>query len=291
MPAIWQWGLAVIVTVQHWRSPPLDALMRAFTFLGDEPFYLLLLPLLLWSIDARFAARLGVVFLLSVVANGILKDWFMQPRPADLDPTVALIVETGYGLPSGHAQSAAVVWGSVAGWIRRGWLKATAIVVAAFVGISRVYLGVHFPTDVAAGWGIGAALLVPYLLVLPHAIRAGARLPAVAQLLVIAVVPALIAAAYPQNVAVGAMGALSGIGIGLLAFSRRFHLDTEGSALQRGLRFALGAPLTLAIYFGLRAVLSNEASTWYLTFRFVRYGIVGLWIGFGALWLFRRLRL
>src|SRR5713226_3114424 len=138
METIWHWGLALIVAVQHLRTPLFDSMMRAVTFLGDEEFYLLLLPLLWWSVDVRLIMLLAAIFLLSVVLNGVLKDLLMQPRPCDFDPMVAIIIEKGYGLPSGHAQSAAVVWGSVAGWTRRRWVKTVAIALVVLIGLSRV---------------------------------------------------------------------------------------------------------------------------------------------------------
>ncbi len=291
MDIVWQWGLQVIVAVQHLRTPWLDTVMHAFTFFGEEEFYLLLLPLLLWSVDGRLGARVVVVFLLSVVLNGALKDVFMHPRPGDLDPTVAIATSEGYGLPSGHGQSGAVVWGSVAVWTRRGWVKAAAVAFAALVGISRVYLGVHFPTDVAAGWVIGAALLIVYLRALPAASRIGRTLSPALLVLVMTGAPAIVAVLHPNKDAAGAMGALAGVGLGLWVAVRTVGIGTEGPPAQRILRFVVGAPLALVIYLGLKSMFPGEASTWYLAFRFLRYWAVGLWMGLGAPWVFRWFRL
>ncbi len=291
MPIVWQWGLEVIVAVQHLRTPLLDSVMHAFTFLGEEDFYLLLLPLLLWCVDGRLGARVAAAFLLSVMLNGALKDAFMHPRPGDLDPTVALAPSEGYGLPSGHAQEGAVVWGSVAMWARHGWLKVAAVALAALVGISRVYLGVHFPTDVAAGWAIGAALLIVYSRALPGVNRIGRTLSPPLLVLVMIGVPAIIAFLHPTKDTAGAMGALAGVGLGLWVTVRTVGIATDGPLAQRILRFVVGAPLALVIYLGLKAVFPGAASMGYLLFRFVRYWAVGMWMGLGAPWLFRVLRL
>lgn len=291
MDTVWQWGLEVIAVMQHLRTPWLDTVMHAFTFLGEEEFYLLLLPLLLWSVDGRLGARVVVIFLLSMVLNGALKDAFMHPRPADLDPAVAIVASEGYGLPSGHAQSGAVVWGSVAVWARRGWLKAAAVALAALVGMSRVYLGVHFPTDVAAGWVIGAALLIVYSRVLPGISRIGRRLSPTLLVLVMTEAPAIVAVLHPNKDTAGAMGALAGVGLGLWVAVRTVGIGTEGPPARRILRFVVGAPLALVIYLGLKSVFPGEASTWYLACRFLRYWAVGLWMGLGAPWVFRWFRL
>lgn len=291
MEIVWQWGLQVIASVQHLRTPLLDSVMHAFTFLGEEEFYLLLLPLLLWSVDGWLGARVVVVFLLSVALNGALKDAFMHPRPGDLDPAIAIAPSDGYGLPSGHAQEGAVVWGSIAVWARRGWVWVGAVTLAALVGMSRVYLGVHFPTDVAAGWVIGAVVLVLYLRMLPGASRIGRTLPAPLLVVVMTGAPALIAALHPTKDTAGAMGALAGVGLALWVAVRTIGIRTEGSPAQRILRFAVGAPLALVIYLGLKSVFPGETSTWYLAFRFLRYWAVGMWMGLGAPWVFRVLRL
>lgn len=291
METVWQWGLSIIVGIQELRSPLLDAVMRALTFMGDEQLFLLFLPLLLWSVDAALAARLAVILLISIVVNGVVKDALMQPRPADLDPALALATAEGYGLPSGHAQSAVVIWGSIAAWTRQRWVKVAAFTLAALIGFSRVYLGVHFPTDVAAGWLIGAVLLILYRRALPGILPFANALPTAVQIAAIGGIPAVIAALYPSKDPVGAMGALAGVGLGLFLAAGSVGVAVDGSVARRALRFIVAAPVALLIYASLRAILPGEASAWYLPFRFARYGAVGLWLGLGAPWLFALLRL
>lgn len=83
-----------------------------------------------------------------------------RPRPnAD-----ALVHAAGYGFPSGHATAATAGWLGVAivlsrltsRWARKVALITTALVIAVIVGFSRVYLGVHQPTDVLGGWALGS---------------------------------------------------------------------------------------------------------------------------------------
>jgi len=291
MDIVWQWGLGVIIGLQHLRSPALDHFMRALTFLGEEEFYLLLLPLLLWCVDGRLGARVVVIFLISVMLNGALKDALMHPRPGDLDPAVALAPAEGYGLPSGHAQEPAVVWGSVAVWTQKQWVRAGAVALTALVGISRVYLGVHFPTDVAAGWVIGAALLAVALRMLPTLGRIGRALPPALIAVAITVTPAVIAVLHRTKDSVGAMGALAGVSLALWVAGQTTGLATEGPPAQRVLRFVAGAPPALLIYLGLKVLLPGEAAAWYLAGRFLRYWAMGMWMGLGAPWMFRRLAL
>jgi hypothetical protein len=137
---------------------------KVLSFLGSEEFYLLIMPALLWCMNAQLGVRVGVLFLLSANLNSAAKLFFHAPRPAWVDPKiVAHGVETSFGFPSGHAQSAVVVWGLLAAKAKTkiGW--GVALTLCALIGISRLALNVHFPGDVLGGWLIGALLLGAFL--------------------------------------------------------------------------------------------------------------------------------
>ncbi len=291
MDTVWLWGVDVIVWIQQFRTPALDAVMRVFTFLGEEQFYLLLLPFLLWCVDFKIGARVSQIYLLSVVVNGVLKESLMQPRPFDFNPAIKLIDQTGYGLPSGHAQSALVVWGSLATWARQRWVWILAVVVIVLVSTSRIYLGVHFPTDVLAGWAVGIVLLGAYSVALPLAQRTTQRFSLSVHLLGAVLGPGILAWVYPLKDNISAMGTLAGIGVGLIAAQRAVAFTAAGPWWQRGIRFVVGATILLALYTGLAAVFPRELSVLYPYFRFLRYGLLGLWATWGGPWLFLRLRL
>lgn len=112
----------------------------------------------------------STVLLAQIVSAG-LKTWIDRPRPtivAHLD----LVYSSSF--PSGHAMMTPVVYLTLAGILAAGERKrgekvlllGSAIALTAAVGISRVYLGVHWPTDVLAGWTLGAALAMASAFVL-----------------------------------------------------------------------------------------------------------------------------
>ncbi len=290
MEAILTWGLELIHRVQTWRSPVLDLVFRSITFLGNEQAYLLILPILYWCVEARLGFRLGLLFFVSGYLNFALKELLAQPRPGDLEPGINLIKESGYGLPSGHAQSAVVLWGFLAHAGRKRWLWAPAAALMLLIGFSRIYLGVHFPTDVLGGWLIGAVLLGAAVLILRFtAGRPG--LPYWAWLIAAGLLAAGGIAALPSEGSIAVIAASWGFVTGYLLLSAAGAADMAGGFLQRLLRFPAGLAVMLALYLGLKALLPEKGQPLYLLLRFLRYALVGFWVSYGAPRLFRLLGL
>jgi membrane-associated phospholipid phosphatase len=291
MEGLYSWGLQVIQALQQTPSLPLLYFFRAVTFLGEEPFYLLLLPLVYWCVDYRLGARLTIIFLLAVWLNVVLKDLLAQPRPFDLLPEVKLAEAEGYGLPSGHAQLGVVVWGLIA-WgrgQRAGWWAAAVVVL--LIGLSRVYLGVHFPTDVLGGWLVGGAILGLYLGTRQRLEGAILNLSLRGQLLLALAVPAALLVGYVTKETATPLPTLAGGALGLALLRHRAAFSTGGPLRQRALRYLAGLVVFAAVYVGLKVILPDEGEAGYLLGRAVRYGLVGLWISLGAPWVFLKLGL
>lgn len=143
-----------------------EELMRDFTALGGVGIVTLLgvavTAFLLMLGQRRQAAWLAIALTGGIIFSLALKSFFDRPRP-ELVPHGSHVYTRSF--PSGHSMMAATVYltlGAVlAEMVRKRRLKAYLIAVAALVtiavGVSRVYLGVHWPTDVLAGWALGAA--------------------------------------------------------------------------------------------------------------------------------------
>jgi len=102
------------------------------------------------------------------VSNHALKEFFSYPRPFDLDPSLGLIHVSGYGLPSGAAQSVILLGGLLLSCWKSYWSWCIAFVYITSVSFSRIYLGLHFPSDILAGWGVGFLLWTFFIYGLPH---------------------------------------------------------------------------------------------------------------------------
>ncbi len=290
MQQLMDWGIALILWLQQFR-PALDLPFRAFTFAGDELFFLLFLPLVYWCLDRRTGARVTLLFLISAYVNAVAKEFFDQPRPAQYSTQVWAYSDVGGsgGLPSGHTQNTLAVWGYLAAKIRRTWMWIVAGVLVVCVPLSRLYLGVHFPHDLFGGYVIGALLLFAYLRWGERVEQWLARQSLGVQLALVAVVSIPLMLIFPTEDGVTGGATLLGMGIGFVAQARWIGFEVDGTWQKRALRYALGAVVMIGLWAGLRAAFSALEPA--LLFRFIRYTLMGLWGGAGAPWVFVRLGL
>ncbi len=323
MEAIWNAGIEIILYLQNlgeWLIGP----MQFFTFLGNEEFYLFVAPVVFWCIDMRLGLSLGLRLMVSGSVNSIFKYAFRQPRPFWIDERVApYSIETSFGLPSGHSQNAVVVWGTLAAWIGRRWAWITAALIAFLIGLSRMYLGVHFPTDVLAGWAIGALLLwlfsrweKPLFAWVRRHHRGNQVLIALGASLFLILLGFLVrltaqgwqlpeawgqlaAQADPAHGPINPLalsglisnaGVFFGLAAGAVILEARGGFDAKGPLWQRVVRFILGIIGVFLIWYGLGEIFPRGEYLVAYVLRYLRYALVGLWVTLAPL-LFIRLRL
>lgn len=157
---------AVIIWMGEHHSAALDAFMLEITALGTGTVVLTIVAVAALFLGLT-AHRYSAILLIASAAGGIvlnyvLKLGFNRPRPDIFLPGVHTVSSS---FPSGHAMSAAIVYTTVAylaaRLLRRRWARLLVMSVAftmiALISISRLYLGVHYPSDVIAGVAIGLA--------------------------------------------------------------------------------------------------------------------------------------
>lgn len=293
-------GLDVVLWFQSWRGPLMEAYALLFDLMGSVEFYLMLLPLVYWCVDAAFGRRLGVLVLSALWGNETLKGWWARPRPFQVSDRVHNLKDLGtYGLPSGHSQVSTTLWGSVAIQIRRYWVTALVVVYVILMGISRLVMGVHFPQDVLAGWAIGLLWLVIYAWAEPRLSRwlperhtgtlVGLVLGVTALGLVIqpGLIPFSSTAAMESSIS--SLGAFLGVGLGFVLEPRILGFDARGTWWKRLLRLVLGLVVALVLRFGLGALFEGLEPA--PVFRLVRYALMGFWVAGAAPWVFVKTRL
>lgn len=313
--SVLEWGITVILTLQSlgdWLIGP----MNIFTFTGSSEFYLLILPVIYWCWDSRLGLRVGIIFLLGLAINLLLKVAFHDPRPYWADPRVRLLTrpESSFGIPSGHAQNAIAIWGILALYLAKGWAWTAAVILIFLIGLSRMVLGVHFPTDVFAGWALGAiGLLLILRLEKPVMVQLSKLSEAAQVALVFAISLAIILvggfiinsvsgswqvpAAWMQNAAAQApdqpidpfalddiivsASTLFGFVGGAILLHHRLDFDARGRWSRRAGRFLVGAVGVLILWQGLGAVFDLAAADETLLsymLRYLRYSLIGVWI-------------
>ncbi len=308
--------IQALQTQAAWLAAP----MQFFSFLGQPEFYLLVIPIFYWCWNPRLGLRLGLLMGISGGLNEALKVAFHLPRPYWVSPEVrALGSYPSFGLPSAHAQGAVALWGLIAADVRRWWFSAFAVALIFLIGASRVVLGVHFPTDVLAGWAIGAVVLLGFLALEEPVGRRVAALPLSRQVLVafagslVLALASFVALAalgdwqVPASWAAGALersgepihplflrdavtasGLFFGFAAGAAAEHHRGSMCAVGKGSVRLLRYIFGITVTGAIWFGLGLLVPPDPLPVVYLLQYLRAAVAGAWVSFGAPAVFAR---
>jgi membrane-associated phospholipid phosphatase len=294
---IWDWGNNIIVAIQAVHNPALDSLFNAITFLGEAEFLLLIFPLVVWSVNKSVGYRLAYLVLVSITLNTWAKLIINHPRPFEwpsvtTSPVLKLNLKAGGpGIPSGHTQTSLTLWFYLAYKFRRIWLWGAAAGLFALVSFSRIYLGVHFPTDILGGAGLGLIILLLFIKLesqlIPVLLAPTARL----QIGLAVVIPLLIILIHPHPDTIATVGTLSGFSLGIIFEREKVDFQATGSITQRLTRYLVGLTLLVIIYLGSDFVMPAPETIWYLPVKITRYAVSGFWVSGAAPWLFKRTKL
>ena len=164
--------LSIMVSFQQWVNsiPIIDNILVFGNGLGEGAFAVGLLAILLLLLPLRYGLTLAFALLATAFSVNLLKIGFSIPRPFYFLPSLQQAQASGFSFPSGHTTQAAAIVGLLLGWVTKrgeqhGYIgPVTAIVgwfvLSLFTGAARVWLGVHYPTDIAAGIGLGGLIAI-----------------------------------------------------------------------------------------------------------------------------------
>lgn len=288
---IYQRGIDLIKAIQTIESPALTSIVVFITNLGAGTLYLLILFYIFWCVDDRAGIKLSVLTIFSAWTNGFLKVMFKQPRPYDLDPSVGRAFESSYGFPSGHAQSVLVFFMSLASMLKKPAVYIAAILITLVMSFTRLYLGVHFPTDILGGWLAGFIILGLYRLFADRIIKTLASSSVRFRLIISAAVSFIMLLLSPNDVRMS--GTFLGLGMGYTFMLRFFPFDVKkkksgasADMLTLFLRYILGAACTGLLLFLGTLVINMMGKGAYRITSFAVYTLTGAAVSAGVPWLF-----
>jgi undecaprenyl-diphosphatase len=155
--------VGVLVWLQQFQSPLFDRLAHYASWVGNQGVFILFLALLIvLGLQRRWGAVVGLLLVTigAQLLNNELKDWVQRTRPNPI--AAGVFEEQAFSFPSGHAMMSAAffLYLTYLGWrLLRGWprllLASGLVVLVLLIGLSRLYLGVHYLTDVIAGYIAG----------------------------------------------------------------------------------------------------------------------------------------
>ena len=144
---------------------PLGTVLTYFfcfmTQLGDQAFYLIVIPYVLWGRDKKLGVEIAIMNISSGYINSVLKNILEVARPPKKDQ-VPCAATNSYSFPSGHAQGASSFWTYVSVTLKNRWLMIVGFVMTALISYSRIFLGVHRWNEVVAGLALGVAIALVF---------------------------------------------------------------------------------------------------------------------------------
>ena len=278
------WEASLIEWLQSHISGAGISILSSFSMFGEELLLILLMGFLYWCYDKKLGRIVGLSAIMGMIWNTMFKNIVLRRRPYfDHEEIQVLrvvvpeadiydIAAQGFSFPSGHSTNVTTVFGSLAVNLRKRWMVAAAIVIPLFTGLSRVVVGVHYPTDVLAGWLLGAVCVI---LIQILQTRVGNTLTLYGILLVTAVPGFFYCKSADYYTSVGMFIGFMG---GTLLEDRFVRFENTRSAIWMVTRVLGG----LALYFALNSVLKlpfsgeflSSGSAAALLVRCARYAVI-----------------
>lgn len=264
----------ILYALEKIRTPFWNGVMSAVTQLGGEVIFIVAAVVVFWCVSKWEGYYLMTIAFCGTVLNQFLKLICRVPRPWVRDPNFTIVESaraeaTGYSFPSGHTQNAVGLFGGMARWGGRRWVRLGLTALALIITFSRMYLGVHTPADVGVSLVLAAALVLGLYPLMRRAQEKPRYMGYVlAAMLVVsgAFVVFVETCGFPadmdaENLASGIgnawkmLGAVAGMTLAWLLDRRYIHFETQAVWWVQAIKVAVGMALLLAIKSGLKAPL------------------------------------
>jgi hypothetical protein len=160
--------IEILKFIQSFKNPILNIIFIVITMSTEVPVILVIASILYWCVNKNYGQRLLFALTGNIALNTGVKEFFKAPRPIGVEgiESMRTSTATGYSFPSGHTQTGTTFWVSIMSIFKNKYLYVFGTIIFLSIGISRLYLGVHWPIDVLFGWifGITFTLICNYIL-------------------------------------------------------------------------------------------------------------------------------
>lgn len=166
------WEPVFMAWIQGWMNDFGVKFMSFLTLFGEEYMMVAIFAFIYFCWDKEAGVFIGTNLMVDLTLNPMVKNIFLRRRPymdheavkclkpVDKKADIMDISAQGYSFPSGHSNNSATFYGSIAQALKKRWMWVVTGCMMLLIGLSRVSVGVHYPTDVLAGWAIGIVILV-----------------------------------------------------------------------------------------------------------------------------------
>ena len=273
--------LNAIYWIQEFRTPWLDVFFKFLNLFDTPIFFFILIPVVWVGKNWKMGIKLFYALAINGFVNRVLKNLFELPRPFDLDPSLAVIQVQGYGLPSGAAQTVILLSGFLVSSWKSPWRWPVALTYIFLISLSRLYLGVHFISDLLAGWLVGFLLWALFTYCTPKIESALQKLRPFTLFALGELIPLSWFWITPFSLALYKSSAAMGLCLGLfINYKKDGILDASLTKSTFFIRAILAASITgflhlLALQFSLNPLLECF--------------LIGLWVASGSVLLCRAL--
>lgn len=275
------------------RNGFLNAFFEVITMLGEEALMIVLISFLWFAIDKKIAHRMFFITVCSLGVNGVIKNLVQLPRPWTTGEVTCLKPETatGFSFPSGHTQTFATWSSVVAMQMKKWWVTLTVSVLILLVGISRMYLGAHYPSDVVVAiiLAIVFAFIGNYLF--DKVENKKILYLGITALLAPFAVGFLFRADAEFADFYKVYGMISSFGLAI-AFEERFApLTYDVVWWKKLLRVVIGVGIALVVKESLKMIFVSDLLQISLLLDFLRYFILVFFVGGICPWFFKKCKL